>query len=323
MFMTEFPLKPLHEEFMGYSRYTRQVSPNTLRGYQGAFDLLLKRYPDITTAMITPQLLTGFFEWLQTRNRIVGRGALRRGVKKTTIATYWIKLTKFFTWLVSKGYITTNPLKDKSLEFPRIRYDDRKYLERKDMQKILLAVSATVRWQNDLIRTRNVAIIAVALYCGLRRTELQSLKVSDVDLTHGRLIVQADTSKSQMSRTIPLNSEVRQSMSNYLDERSRSPILFTTPFLWVAGNNNTPLKSEGLRYLVQVLSRESQVRFHLHQLRHTFAVNFLHNSGHNSLKLQGLLGHRSIVATAAYTRCLPPEIVRADLERMAEIDNMV
>ena len=321
--MTEFQLKPLHQEFMGYSRFTRQISPHTLRGYQNAFDLLLKRYPDITTAMLSPELLSGFFEWLQTRERTVGRGAIRQGVKKSTIATYWVKLTKFFSWLVLKGYLTANPLKDKSLEFPRIRYDDRKYLERKDMKKILLAVSGTVYWQNDLIRTRNIAIIAVALYCGLRRTELLSLKVGDVDLTHGRLIVQAETSKSQMSRTIPLNSEVRQSLTSYLDERSRSPILFTTPFLWVAGHQNTPLKAEGLRYLVKVLSQESQVKFHMHQLRHTFAVNFLHNSGHNSFKLQGLLGHRSIVSTAIYTRCLPPEIVRADIERMADIDNMV
>src|SRR6266851_2372623 len=127
---------------MCYSRFTRQVSPNTLRGYQDAFTLLLKRYPDITTAMISPEILTGFFEWLQTRQRVVGRGALRQGVKKTTIATYWRKLSKFFSWLVFKGHITANPLQNKALEFPRIRYDDRKYLERKDMQKILVAVSA-------------------------------------------------------------------------------------------------------------------------------------------------------------------------------------
>ncbi len=308
---------------MGYSRFTRQVSVNTLRGYQNAFDLLLKRYPDVTTATLSPELLTGFFEWLQTRERIVGRGAIRQGVKKTTIATYWIKLTKFFSWLVLKGYVTANPLKDKTLEFPRIRYDDRKYLERKDMKKILSAVAATTQWQSDLIRARNVALIAVALYCGLRRTELLSLHVSDIDLTHGRLIVRAETSKSQMSRTIPLNSEARQSLSKYLDERSRSPIVYTTPFLWVTRHKNAPLKSQGLRYLVKVLCGESQVKFHLHQLRHTFAVNFLHSSGHSSFKLQGLLGHRSIVSTAAYTRCLPPEIVRADLERMADTDNMV
>ena len=89
--MTEFQLKPLHQEFMGYSRFTRQISPHTLRGHQNAFNLLLKRYPDITTAMLSPELLTGFFEWLQTRERIVGRGAIRQGVKKTTIATYWVK----------------------------------------------------------------------------------------------------------------------------------------------------------------------------------------------------------------------------------------
>src|SRR5260370_629375 len=64
-------------------------------------------------------------------------GAIRQGVKKTTIATYWIKLTKFFSWLVLKGYLASNPLKNKALEFPRIRYDHRKYLEQKDMKKIL------------------------------------------------------------------------------------------------------------------------------------------------------------------------------------------
>src|SRR6266849_4177607 len=236
--MTDLPLRPLHQEFMGYSRFTRQISPHTLRGYQNAFDLLLKRYPDITTAMLSPELLTGFFEWLQTRERTVGRGAIRQGVKKSTIATYWIKLTKFFSWLVLKGYITANPLKDKALEFPRIRYDDRKYLDRTQMKKILLAVSATIRWQNDLIRTRNIAIIAIALFCGLRRMELLSLKVGDVDLTHGMLLVRGETSKSQVSRNIPLNVQVRRSIFEYLDERSRASILFTTPFLWVAGYKN-------------------------------------------------------------------------------------
>ena len=321
--MIEVSLKPLHEEFMSYSRFTRQVSPKTLLGYKNAFDLLVKRYPDISTTMLSPELLAGFFEWLQTRERIVGRGVIRQGVKKTTIATYWIKLTKFFSWLVIKGYITANPLKDKALEFPRIRYDDRKYLDRTQMKKILLAVSATIPWQNDLIRTRNIAIIAIALFCGLRRMELLSLKLRDVDLTHGMLLVRGETSKSQVSRNIPLNAQVRRAVSEYLDERSRASILFTTPFLWVAGYKNAPLQSEGLRYLVMLLSRESQVKFHMHQLRHTFAVNFLHNSGHNSFKLQGLLGHRSIVSTAIYTRCLPPELVRADLERMADIENMV
>jgi integrase/recombinase XerD len=321
--MIELPLKPLHQEFMSYSRFTRQVSANTLRGYQNAFDLLARCYPDVTTTTLSPELLNGFFEWLQTRERNVGRGAIQKGVKKSTIATYWIKLTKFFSWLVLKGYVASNPLKSEALEFPRIRYDDRKYLERKDMRKILSAVSATTQWQSDLIRARNVSIIAVALYCGLRRTELLSLRVSDNDLAHDRLIVRAETSKSRMSRTIPLNSEARQSLAKYLDERSRSPIVYTTPFLWVNGYKNAPLKPQGLRYLVRVLCRESQVKFHLHQLRHTFAVNFLHSSGHSSFKLQGLLGHRSIVSTAAYTRCLPPEIARADLERMADTDNMV
>jgi len=106
---------------------------------------------------------------LQTRERIVGRGVIRRGAKKTTIAAYWVKLIKFFDWLVFKGHLESNPLNDGALQFPRIHYDDRKYLDRKDVKKILSAVLATTRWQNHLLRSRNAAIIAVALYCGLQQ----------------------------------------------------------------------------------------------------------------------------------------------------------
>ena len=69
------------------------------------------------------------------------------------------------------------------------------------------------------------------------------------------------------------------------------------------------------------IAKESGVKFHMHQFRHTFAVNFLHNCGQNSFKLQALLGHKSIVSTAIYTRCLPAEIVRADIERLARLEN--
>src|SRR5205809_5067657 len=95
-------LRQLHREFMDYSEFTRHLAGDTLRCYQAAFDLLMKRYPDLLPSMIAPGLLSDFFKWLQTRERPLGR-ASRRGVRKRTIATLWRKLRKFFSWLKGKA----------------------------------------------------------------------------------------------------------------------------------------------------------------------------------------------------------------------------
>lgn len=56
-------------------------------------------------------------------------------------------------------------------------------------------------------------------------------------------------------------------------------------------------------------------RFHLHQLRHTFACCWLERGG-TLAALQQLLGHASIVTTQRYVR-LSDEFVRAEAERLA------
>src|SRR6266851_3736102 len=311
-------LRQLHREFMDYSQFARQLAGDTLRCYQAAFDLLMKRYPDLLPSMITPGLLSDFFKWLQTRERPHGR-SIRRGVKKSTIATYWRKLSKFFSWLADKGVIEANPLRSKEMEFPKVRYDDKKYLSRKQMEQILLAVSIGIPWKNEFVRSRNLALISVALHCGLRKGELLALRPADIDWKSGMLTVQGETSKSRTSRKIPLNSVVKHHLAAYQSERDKR--ICTTPYLWVSEATNSPIAEDGLRYLIQVIRKHSNVIFHLHQLRHTFAVNFLHNSSYSTLKLQGLLGHTSVLSTAVYTRCLPPEAVRAEIERMAALEN--
>jgi len=133
------------------------------------------------------------------------------------------------------------------------------------------------------------------------------------------LTVRSETSKSRMQRIIPLNTRARRDLEDYLEKRRKRHC--TTEYLWISEKSDTKLTEDGLKHVIKMIVRESGIKFHIHQCRHTFAVNFLHNSGQNSFKLQALLGHRSIVSSAIYTRCLPTEIVRADVERLARLDN--
>src|SRR5262249_60171457 len=106
----------LHKEFLDYALFTRGLSPKTLLAYRASFDLLKARFPTLTLQMLVPDTMAEFFKWLQTRERIVGKGT-KQGVKKSTVATYWRRLSKFFDWLKSRRYIKANPLKSDLLEF--------------------------------------------------------------------------------------------------------------------------------------------------------------------------------------------------------------
>jgi site-specific recombinase XerD len=314
-------LDELHADFLDYSEFTRHVSRATLRAYKTSFALLRKRYPGLTLEMIDAGTLNEFFKFLQIRPRVVGRGAIKTGVKRSTIASHWRKLSKFFGWLKAKGLLRQNPLRGGEMEFPTVHYEDKKYLNRSQVEKILVAIAFNIRWSNNLLKARNLALVSIALNCGLRRGELLGLKLSDLDLARNEIMVRSETSKSQGSRTIPLNSRVRRDLEDYLQARRERS--YTSEYLWVSDGGDYRLTGDGLKHVTALIANESGVKFHLHQLRHTFAVNFLHNSGQNSWKLQRLLGHKSIISTAVYTRCLPTEAVRGDLERIGSLDNIL
>ena len=78
---------------------------------------------------------------------------------------------------------------------------------------------------------------------------------------------------------------------------------------------------DGLKHLVSTVICRSGIRFHLHQFRHTFAVNFL-KSSNNIAKLKQLMGHKDIRMTMVYLRCLPTNEMRGDIENMS-IDSLM
>ncbi len=92
-------LPQLFAEFIKEEEFSAKLSPETLRGYQSSFDLLLKIMPTTTLETISPKIMTEFFTRLEKRERVVGKNIKKKGVKKSTIATYRSKLNKFFEWL--------------------------------------------------------------------------------------------------------------------------------------------------------------------------------------------------------------------------------
>ncbi|PLX27136.1 hypothetical protein C0583_04515 [Candidatus Parcubacteria bacterium] len=308
------------EEFLPEMRHAGRLSEETIRGYKSAYELFLKLLPDIVYASdIKVNRMVEFFKILNTRKRIVGRGKEREGVKKSTIATYWSKLNKFFRWLERHSHIEKNPLDKELMDYPDVRYEELKYLDKKEVEKIFNAVEFSIKWKNSIIRKRNILIFIILLTCGLRKGELLGLKNRDIDLERKILIVRAETSKSKMQRAIPLNSLAVTKLKDYFSEKQK--FNFGTDYLFISDKQDDGLKQSGIKHLVEKMKEATGVKFHLHQFRHTFAVNML-MKGTDIAKLKQLLGHRDIRMTASYLRCLPTDEMRNDIEALT-LDNLI
>jgi len=307
-------IRDLFDEFVFECEFSQKLRTETLLGYKRAFAVFIKLKPDVSLETMNSYTITQFFRILNERERIVGKGTIRIGVRKSTVATYWSKLNSFFRWLKQKKYIAENPFDE--MTYPAPSYVDKKFLKRDSVEKIFSSLLAYSD-RSLLIFKRNLTIFNILLFCGLRREELVFLQVRDLDLERRLLTVRAETSKSGRTRHLPIHSQIVLHLKDYLNERRG----YKTQYLIVSGNRDDRLSYAGLNRLVNKVRELSGVRFHLHQFRHTFAVNFLKTSN-NIAKLKQLLGHNDIRMTMQYLRCLPTKEMRGDIENMS-IDHLI
>ena len=305
-------LKQLFDEFIFECEFARILRPETLRGYRQTFEIFQKIMPEVSVEILNSGTLTLFFKKLNERKRIVGKGQVKTGIKKSTIATYRSKLNSFFEWLKVKKHIEQNPFNE--MVYPSHVYEDRKFLSKSDVEKILTAILKN-QSRSLLVLKRNLVIFHLLLFCGLRREELLLLQLRDIDLERRILTIRAETSKVPRTRYIPLHSQLVMYLKDYLQIR----IKCTTQYLLVSKVRDERLSYHGLNHFVSTIKNISGVKFYLHQFRHTFAVNFL-KANKDIVKLKQLMGHRDIRTTLIYLRCLPINEMRGDIENMS-IDN--
>lgn len=307
-------LRICFQEFIRECEFVKRLSPQTIKSYSDAFSTFEKLMPGVTTESLTPYAVTDFFKNLQERKRIVGAGMIRTGVKNSTVDGYWRKLSAFFEWLLLRRHIVQNPLK--GMRHPTVSYDDAKYLKKNDVERILAAIHSA-SGDNPLLFKRNIVFFYLLMFCGLRKGELSLLQVRDIDFERRLLTVRKETCKSGRVRQIPLHPTAIMHLLDYLRQRRH----LSTQYLFVSTTRDDRLSDGGLRHLVDAISKRSGVRFHLHQFRHTFAVNYLKAT--QSLPfLKDLLGHRDIRITARYLRAISVDETRQGIESL-QIDGFM
>ena len=174
---------------------------------------------------------------------------------------------------------------------PRMQKPPVRALSARELGRLFAAAEG-----EDWIDKRNVAILALMAKAGLRVGEVIVLEMGDIELNARSGWAHVRRGKGNKARRVPLNSDVRQALRDYLAVRPDAP----TKALFVSRAGG-PMTARDVQRLVAELGRRARldVRVTPHVLRHTFATRAL-EKGVDVATLAAILGHESIATTSRY-----------------------
>ncbi|SEB42367.1 integrase/recombinase XerC [Maribacter dokdonensis] len=163
-----------------------------------------------------------------------------------------------------------------------------------EMEKVL----SEIEYADDFEGVRDELLIHVFYVTGMRRAEVISLKVSDVDFANMTIKV---LGKRNKERLVPMLLETKEKFKIYLDNRKDLKEINDGSYMFLTLSGNKLYETLVYR-LIKKYFREvsSKVKTSPHILRHTFATHLL-NKGADLNAVKELLGHSSLASTQVYT----------------------
>jgi site-specific recombinase XerD len=240
-----------------------------------------------------------------------------REPSKTGGWRYYRTLRAFFNWAISEGLLRENPLSNIKIKPPKEQPVEP--YTRDELRRFIAVSDRDFANGDKFLGSRAKAIVLLFIDTGLRLSELANLKLTQVDLQRGRIIV---LGKGGWERAVAFNSGAKKALWRYLafrEERAK-PSRTADDWLWLT-EEGTRLTVAGLYVAFRRIKRRAGVnsRGAVHKLRHTFAINALRGLKDPFL-LQLLLGHKSLEMTRRYTQALKIEEALEAISKASPVD---
>lgn len=307
-------LEKVFQEYISSCQYGKQLRPQTIKSYEAVFKTFRKVMPELLTMDdLHPMVLTEFFKRISNRKRMVGKEMICTGVKTSTIRTYYNKLIAFFRWAEQLGYLEKDSLANKIPKPPNPSYKDEKAITQEQISKIISTIALNCTG-DAFTNKRDLLIISLFIYTGVRRNELLSLRIQDVDFESKILFVNGKTSKGKKDRQIPIHPSLFNLIKSYLNMRKQ--IGNQSDALIVSVRSHKAFTVHGLKHWVERYRRLSGVHFHVHQARHAFACALAREKAGIS-SIMKVLGHSTIRTTELYLRSITTEDSRNYINKLS------
>jgi integrase/recombinase XerD len=173
-----------------------------------------------------------------------------------------------------------------------------KSLGREEVEIMLRAENPLARGKiSEELAIRNRAMIEVFYAGALRVSEITSLKLQDVKLDTGYVLVRG---KGDKERIVPVGRNAQESLTHYLrDARPKLAAGKSSPFLFIA-RGAKKLTRQRVWQMVGIASSSAGRHASPHMLRHSCATHMVEN-GADLRTVQTILGHADISTTQIYT----------------------
>ncbi len=268
-------------EYLRYLRLEKRLSSNSVDAYVRDYDEFMHfilRWYDVTPEQVSSQMIQRYLGWLYDQGRS-GASQARRlsGIKS------------LYNYMLFKDYISQLPTELIKSPKPSRMLPDTLTVEEIDT---LLATFDI----NTAKGCRDSAIVEVLYSCGLRVSELTSLRLSDLFFGEGYVRV---VGKGDKQRIVPVSSAARDKIQLYMEFRKPKHSSEQTLFL---NNRGTPLTRVMVFNIIRGAANIAGITKQIspHTLRHSYATHLL-EGGANIREVQELLGHQSIMTTEIYT----------------------
>lgn len=273
--------------FQAYLLLELSLSPHTVSAYQSDIDKLI-RYLELHNYTCNPTTLEqhhleGFLAWLTTL-----------GLAERSQARLLSALKTFYKYMVLEDLTDTDPTQH--IDAPKLGRKIPTVLTYEEVNTLFEAIDLS-HPQGQ----RNRAILETLYACGLRVSELTSLRRSDLYLDIGYVRV---VGKGNKERIVPIGEMAAKHIQLYLDggrsgqlniKRGSEDILFLN-------RRGAGLSRVMVFNIVKKTAKDAglEKKISPHTFRHSFATHLI-EGGADLKAVQDMLGHESIITTEIYT----------------------
>lgn len=264
-----------------YIKLEKRLARNSVESYLRdlkQFAHFILRMWDVPPQKVEAQMIERFMAWLYDRGR-----------EKSSQTRALSSIKSFYNFLMINDRIESSPAE--FVQMPKFGRQLPDILSVDEIDRIIGSVdTSTVKG------VRDQAMLEVLYSCGLRVSELTSLRLQDLFFGEGYIRV---IGKGDKQRLVPISAVARERIQRYLDKRPGARSNEEVLFLNNRGGQLT-------RVMVFTILREAvrragiDKRISPHTFRHSFATHLL-EGGASIRQVQEMLGHESILTTEIYT----------------------